>query len=343
MEKYLSIIASYAILWLSISCGQPQNVLPSHPEHGFDDPLASWKDGEAKEAILDFVRNTTDSTHTDFVPKSDRIACFDNDGTLWSEQPIYFQLAFVLDEIKRKASQHPEWKTQQPFQAVLEDDHSSLMASGEKGLAHIMAESHSGMTAAEYDASVKAWLAIATHPVTGKKYDEMVFQPMLELLEFLRSNGYKTFIVSGGGIDFMRAWVEEAYGIPPYQVVGSMGGYEYRFSEGEAHLQKLPEMVFNDDKAAKPIGIHRAIGKIPLFAAGNSDGDFKMLQYTTAASGPRFGMLIHHTDSIREFAYDRDGHIGVLNKGLDSAAIYNWQVVDMAKDWKQIFPNEDFR
>jgi phosphoserine phosphatase len=251
---------------------------------------------------------------------------------------MYFQLAFAMDQIKVLAPQHPEWKTKQPFKAVLEGDIKSVLGGGEKSLAAIMMATHGGIDAETFGKSVKDWLATATHPKSGKHYNEMIYQPMLELLNYLRNNGYKTFIVSGGGIDFMRAWVEQAYGIPPYQVVGSSGEYKYEVKDEKGVLQKVAELNFNDDKEGKPVGIIRNIGKRPVFTAGNSDGDYAMLQYTSTGTGPRFGMLVHHTDSTREVAYDRNSHIGKLNKGLDDAAKYNWLIVDMKSDWKKIYP-----
>lgn len=304
------------------------------------DQLSSWNEGSSKKAIIDFVTKTTNEEGGDFVPIADRIACFDNDGTLWSEQPMYFQMAFALDQIKVMAPQHPEWKTKQPFKAVLEGDLKTVMAGGEKSLGALMMATHAGMTTDAFDASVKQWVKIATHPKTGKHYNEMTFLPMVELLNYLRSNGYKAFIVSGGGIDFMRAWAEDAYGIPPYQVIGSSGEYKYELKEGKGELMKIAELNFNDDKEGKPVGIVRNIGKRPVFTAGNSDGDYAMLQYTSTGSGPRFGMIVHHTDSIREVAYDRDSSIGKLNKGLDDATKYNWLIVDMKKDWKKIYSFE---
>ncbi|HMG90071.1 MAG TPA: HAD family hydrolase [Chryseolinea sp.] len=302
------------------------------------DPLPSWNDGTSKKAIIDFVTKTTKEGSTDFIPIADRIACFDNDGTLWSEQPMYFQLAFALFQVKALAPEHPEWKNTQPFQALLEGDLKTALSGGEKALMEIMAATHSGMTTEAFEKSVKDWMAKATHPKTGKHYNEMIFQPMVELLNYLRATSYKTFIVSGGGVDFMRPWVEQAYGIPPDQVVGSSGKVKYDLADGKPVLIKLPELNFIDDKEGKPVGIHQFIGKRPVFTAGNSDGDYAMLQYTMTGTGPRFGMIVHHTDSTREWAYDRQSHIGNLEKGLDDAAKYNWVIVDMKGDWKKIYP-----
>jgi phosphoglycolate phosphatase-like HAD superfamily hydrolase len=305
------------------------------------DPLSSWNEGKSKQAIIDFVTKTTTEGSPDFVPLEDRIACFDNDGTLWGEQPMYFQMAFAIDQVKLLAPQHPEWKTTQPFKAILEGDMKTALSGGEKALLQIMMASHTGMSTDAYEKSVSDWIAIAKHPVTKKNYNEMIYQPMVELLDYLRANGYKTFIVSGGGIDFMRVWAEKAYGIPPYQVVGSSLKSKYEVgADGKSFLTKLPELNFNDDKEGKPVGIHQHIGKRPVFTGGNSDGDYQMLHYTTSGSGPRFGLLVHHTDAAREVAYDRASHIGKLEKGLDDAAKNNWLLVDMKNDWKIIYPSE---
>ncbi len=301
--------------------------------------LPSWNSGNTKKSIIDFVQKTTNSESADFIPEADRIACFDNDGTLWAEQPMYFQLAFAIDRIKSMAPQHPEWKTTQPFQALLEGDIKTALAGGEKALIHIVMTTHAGMTTEEFEKTVKDWMATATHPINKRPYNSMIYQPMVELLDYLRANGYKTFIVSGGGVDFMRPWVEQAYGIPPHQVVGSSGKLKYEVVDGKPVLIKLPEINFIDDKEGKPIGIHQYIGKRPVFAAGNSDGDYAMLQWTTTATGyPRFGMIVHHTDADRESAYDRQSHIGHLEKALDDAANNNWILVDMKNDWSKIYP-----
>lgn len=301
-------------------------------------PLPSWNNGTVKRAILDFVERTTTENSPDFIPVADRIACFDNDGTLWSEQPFYFQLLFAFDHVKALAPLHPEWKTKQPFKALLEGDMNSLTAGGEEALLALVAVSHSGMTLDEYRKTVKEWMSVSRHPETGRRYTEMVYQPMLELLDYLRANDYKTFIVSGGSEEFMRVWAEEVYGIPPYQIVGSLGGYRFEMKEGEARLVKTSGFEFINDKREKPVGIARVIGKQPVFTVGNSDGDYQMLQYTTTRATPGFGMIIHHTDAVREWAYDRYSAVGRLNKGLDSAFVYKWQVVDMKKEWKRVYP-----
>jgi phosphoserine phosphatase len=301
------------------------------------DPLPSWNEGLVKKSITDFVTKTTKKGSTDFIAVADRIACFDNDGTLWSEQPMYFQLAFAIDRIKAMASQHPEWKTTQPFQALLEGDIKTALAGGEKALMQIIMTTHAGMTTDAFEKTVKDWMATAIHPVKKKRYDELIYQPMIELLDYLRANGYKTYIVSGGGVDFMRPWVEKAYGIPPEQVIGSSGKVKYEMVDGKPALVKLPEINFIDDKEGKPVAIHQYIGKRPVFTGGNSDGDYAMLQYTAAGDGLRFGMIIHHTDEVREWKYDRQSSIGHLEKGLDDAAKYNWQIVDMKKEWKKVY------
>jgi phosphoglycolate phosphatase-like HAD superfamily hydrolase len=301
------------------------------------DPLPSWNDGKAKAAIVDFVTRTT-TAGPDFVAVDDRIATFDNDGTLWSEQPIYFQGIFVLDRIKALAKDHPEWKDKQPFKAVLENDMAAVLASGHEGLGELLAASSSGMSVADFSAEVLEWTRTARHPRFDKPYTDLVFQPMLELLAYLRANDYQTFIVSGGGVEFMRPWAEGAYGIPPQQVVGSSGKTEFKLDGDKVEILKLPAVEFIDDGPGKPVGINRFIGKRPVFAAGNSDGDLEMLQWTTLNDGPRFGMIVHHTDAKREWAYDRDSKIGHLAKALDEAPERGWLVVDMKNDWKRIYP-----
>jgi len=302
------------------------------------DPLPSWSDGQAKQAILDFVAAVTDPAGSDFVPPSERIATFDNDGTLWSEQPIYFQLLFVLDRIKTMAPEHPEWATTQPFKAVLDGDTGALVAAGEHGLLELLMATHAGMTTVEFEAIVTEWIAAARHPTTERPLKEMVYQPMLEVLDYLRANGFKTFIVSGGGIEFMRPWVEGVYGIPPEQVVGSSVRTRFEMTDGGPVLRRLPEIDFIDDKEGKPVGINSHIGRRPIAAFGNSDGDLQMLQWTTAGDGARLGVIIHHTDAEREWAYDRGSHIGGLETALDEAPAWGWIVVDMKNDWKTIYP-----
>lgn len=304
------------------------------------DPLPSWNDGKTKQAIVNFVAKVTKEGSPDFVPVAGRIATFDNDGTLWAEQPIYFQFAFALDRVKALAPQHPEWKDKEPFASLLKGDLKGALAGGEPAMIQIMAASHAGMTTEEFDQTVRQWLATARHPKTGRPYSEMIYQPMLEVLAYLRANGFKTFIVSGGGVDFMRVFSERVYGIPPEQVVGSSGKVNFELRDGKPVLVKLPEVQFVDDKAGKPAGIHQFIGRRPLMAFGNSDGDLQMLQWTAAGSGARFCLYVHHTDAEREWAYDRKSSIGRLDKGLDEATAKGWTVVDMKRDWKIIFPPE---
>lgn len=302
------------------------------------DPLPSWNDGKTKQAILDFVRKVTQEGGRDFVPPAQRIATFDNDGTLWAEQPVYFQLQFAFDEVKRLAAQNPELKGKEPYRSVLARDLKGLAANGNKGLMQVMAVTHSGMTTDEFAILVRNWLASARHP-TKRAYDEMVYQPQLELLAHLRANGFKTFIVSGGGVEFMRVFAEKAYGIPPEQVVGSSGSVKYRLNAtGRPELYKEPKIEFIDDGAGKPVGINRFIGRRPILAFGNSDGDLQMLQYTTGGDGARLALIVHHTDAAREWAYDRTSRIGKLDKALDEAAARGWTIVDMKTDWKTIFP-----
>ncbi len=302
------------------------------------DPLPSWRNTPAKQAIVAFVETVTREGSPDFVPVAERIATFDNDGTLWSEQPMYVQLFFALDRVKALAPQHPEWKSEEPFASILKGDPGAALAGGETALAALVMATHAGMTTEEFEGVVADWIATARHPTTGKPFTAMVYQPMLELLAYLRASGFKTFIVSGGGIEFMRPWAERTYGIPPEQVIGSSGGLEYELRDGVPVLVKLPSVVLNDDKSGKPVGIQRHIGRRPLFAAGNSDGDYQMLEWTTAGSGPRFGLLVHHTDAEREVAYDRKSPIGRLSKALDDAQAKGWSVVDMKRDWDRVFP-----
>jgi len=299
--------------------------------------LPSWGDSAAKDAIVDFVSRVTDPASPDFVPEAERIATFDNDGTLWSEKPAYFQLMFAVDRVRALAGEHPEWKDKQPFKGVLEGDLEAVAATGEQGLLELVMASHAGMTTTEFEEIVRDWLLTARHPELDRPYTELVYQPMLELLDYLRFNGFKTFITSGGGIEFMRPWVEQAYGIPPEQVVGSSIKTKYEIRDGEPVLVRLPEIDFIDDKEGKPVGINSHIGRRPIASFGNSDGDFQMLEWTTAGEGARLGVLIHHTDAEREWAYDRDSHVGRLSRGLDEAEDRGWVVVDMKDDWKTIY------
>lgn len=300
--------------------------------------LPSWNEGPSKQAVLNFIETTTTEGSPQFVPLTERIAVFDNDGTLWSEQPIYVQIAFTFDRIKALAPKHPEWKTRQPFKAVLEDDLQGVLATGQKGLFELIAATHAGVDTETFRGIVEHWLKSARHPKTGRPYTEMVYQPMLELLTYLEARGYKTYIVSGGGVEFMRPWTEMVYGIPPERVIGSSIKTKFEIVDGQPRLVGQPELQFIDDGANKPVGIQERIGRRPVMAVGNSDGDREMLLWTTAGQGPRFGMLIHHTDDVREVAYDRDSLIGRLNDALDLAPSKGWIVVDMKREWKEIFP-----
>ncbi len=301
------------------------------------DPLPSWNDTAPKKAIVAFVEKVTKQGSRDFVPPAERIATFDNDGTLWAEQPMYFQLLFALDRVKVLAPQHPEWKTKEPFASLLKGDVKGALAGGEPAIAQIVMETHAGMTTDEFEKIVVDWLATAKHPVSKRPFTEMVYQPMLELLAYLRANGFKTFIVSGGGVEFMRPWTERVYGIPPEQVVGSSIRTKFEMRGGKPVLMRLPELNFIDDKEGKPVGIQQHIGRRPIAAFGNSDGDLQMLQYTAAGSGARFSLFVHHDDAEREWAYDRKSHIGQLDKGLDEAKARGWTVVSMKDDWNSIF------
>jgi phosphoserine phosphatase len=305
-----------------------------------NEPLPSWNDGPAKKSIIEFVQTVTDQTSKDFVKPGDRIAVFDNDGTLWSEQPAYFELLFAFDEVKRNAAQHPEWKTTQPFKAVLENDHKALAASGMEGLLKIVGATHTGMTTEAFDDYAKTWLSQARHPRTGKPYTEMIFQPMLEMLDYLRKQDFKTYIVSGGDTGFMRAFAEKVYGIPPEQVIGTTFITSFQYKDGKASIVRTAKLAHNDDGPGKPESIDAVIGKRPILAFGNSDGDLQMLQWTAAGSGKRFMGLVHHTDAKREWAYDRQSDIGRLDKALDEANSRGWTVVDMASEWRRIYPFE---
>jgi hypothetical protein len=303
-----------------------------------DEPLPSWHDGPAKRAIVQFVAAVTREGGPQFVPPAERIATFDNDGTLWAEQPMYFQLAFAFDRVKALAPQHPEWQGQEPFKSLLAGDIKGVFAGGEKAIVQLMMASHAGMTTEEFAQTVKDWIATAKHPRFHRPYTECVYQPMLELMAYLRANHFKTYIVSGGGIEFMRPWTEKVYGIPPEQVVGSSIKTQFAMRDGTPVLMRLPEADFIDDKEGKPVGIHKFIGRRPIFAFGNSDGDHQMLQWAAAGSGARFMGLVHHTDAEREWAYDRQSHIGRLDKALDEALAKGWTVVNMKDEWKTIFP-----
>lgn len=312
-------------------------VFSAAPAVAQSDPLPSWNDGPAKQSILDFVGAVTRNGSSEFVPVWQRIATFDNDGTLWCEQPMYVQLAFALDRVKALAPMHPEWKDKQPFKAVLDGDIKTLAETGERGLVELVMVTHAGMTTVEFARIVSQWLSTARHPRFDRPYTDLVYQPMLELLAYLRANNFKVFIVSGGGIEFMRPWSEQTYGVPPEQVVGSSIKTEFQTRDGQPELFRLPAVNFVDDGAGKPVGINEHIGRRPIAAFGNSDGDLEMLQWSTKSGGRRFGLIVHHTDGVREYAYDRNSHFGRLDKALDAAAVNGWTVVSMKDDWKRIF------
>jgi phosphoglycolate phosphatase-like HAD superfamily hydrolase len=317
---------------LLVSCGTPPPANPPAEKTAVTDPLPSWNDGPSEQAITSFVSRVTKDGDLGYIPPAERIATFDNDGTLWSEQPLYFQFLYAFDRVRELAPTHPDWKTKEPFKAAIADDLKGALGSGEKGLVTLWNASGTGLTTEESNAAVSTWIAKARHPKTQRLYTEMVYQPMLELLTYLRANGFKTFIVSGGGIDFMRPWTERVYGIPPEQVIGTVLNSQYSDTNGKAAINIVPGLVLLDDGPGKPVGIYRGIGRRPVFAAGNSDGDREMLEYTTSGAGSRFAMIVHHTDAEREFAYDRDSPIGRLNKTLDQAQTARWTVVDMKQE-----------
>jgi phosphoglycolate phosphatase-like HAD superfamily hydrolase len=333
-RQLLSLIgAGLLAVWLPLASPRAQAPTP--------DPLPSWNDGAPKQAITDFVGRVTREGGPDFVAAEERIATFDNDGTLWAEQPIYVQVAFALDEVRRLAPQWPEWKAKEPFRSVIAGDLRALLTAGEKDLLAIMAVTHTGITTSEFTKAVTDWLATARHPTKDRPYTDLVYQPMLELLAYLRANGFKTFIASGGGIEFMRPWTERVYGIPPEQVVGSSGVTKFEVgADGKPVLLKEPEVEFIDDGPGKPVGINRFIGRRPILAFGNSDGDLQMLQWTAAGDGRSFMGIVHHTDAEREWAYDRQSHIGRLDRAWDEATARGWTIVDMKRDWKKVFAFE---
>ena len=304
------------------------------------DPLPSWNDGPSKQAITGFVARVIQQGGPDFVPPGERIATFDNDGTLWVEHPMYTQLAFAIERVKALAPLHAEWNSKQPFKAALEGNMKTLAESGEHGMAELVMASHAGMTTAEFQKIVTDWIATARHPRFKRPYTELSYQPMIELLAYLRANGFKTFIVSGGGVEFMRPWTERVYGVPPEQVVGSSIKTKFQMRDGPPEHFRLPELNFIDDGPGKPVGISEYIGRRPIAAFGNSDGDLEMLQWTTMSGGARLGLIVRHTDAEREYAYDRDTTFGRLDKALDAAALNKWAVVDMKSDWKRIFAFE---
>lgn len=302
------------------------------------DPLSAWNEGAAKRSILAFVEKVTREGSPDFVPVAERVATFDNDGTLWAEQPMYFQAFFAFDRVKALAPEHPEWKDKEPYASVLRGDTKAVLAGGEKALLELVMATHAGVTTEEFEGIVKEWISSARHPITKRPYTSMVYQPMLELLAYLRANGFRTYIVSGGGIEFMRPWAESVYGIPPEQVIGSSIKTRFELREGKPVLVRLPEINFIDDKDGKPVGIQQHIGRRPIAAFGNSDGDLQMLQWTAAGAGARFCLYVHHTDAEREWAYDRESHVGRLDRGLLEARTRGWTVVDMKADWNRVYP-----
>ena len=300
--------------------------------------LPSWNEGPVKDAIVDFVTAATTEGGPGWVEPEDRIATFDNDGTLWTEHPVYFQFMFVSDRIRHLAPRHPEWKLQPPFKGILEGDTKAVAASGEHGVTELMAVTHAWMTAEAFEEIVSDWISTARHPRFDRPYDSLIYQPMVELMDYLRDNGFQTWIVSGGGADFMRPWADDAYGIPPQQIIGSQIAEDYQIIEGKPQFMRKPQVFFVDDGPGKPVGIHRHIGKRPVMAFGNSDGDYQMLEYTTSGDGPSLAMIVHHTDGDREYAYDRDTHIGRLDKAMTDAPAKGWHLIDMARDWSTIYP-----
>lgn len=329
MKLNLCILTFFALTLMILS-----SVTASQPQ----DPLPSWNDGPNKQAIIEFVTKTTDQNQASFIPPTRRIATFDNDGTLWSEQPLYFQAIYIFDRIRELAPEHPEWQQKEPYASVLKGDSKSALAGGKQALLEMVMGTHAGVTASEFSESVADWLASARHSGSGKPYTAMVYKPMLELLDYLRDNDFKVFIVSGGGIDFLRVFAEEVYGIPPEQVVGSSLKAKYEIRNGSPVIVKQAEVDFIDDKAGKPVGIHRYIGRRPVLAVGNSDGDFEMLEWTSAGEGPSLAMIVHHDDAKREWAYDRESHIGRLVRGLDEGPQRGWKIISMKNDWNLIYP-----
>ncbi|MHA3977600.1 HAD family hydrolase [Halovulum sp. GXIMD14794] len=311
------------------------------PMTALADPLPSWTEGETKTAIIEFVERVTDRASPDYVTPGDRIATFDNDGTLWAEKPVYFQFLFAMDRLREMAEADPSVLTSDVLKAAAAGDLETVAAAGTEGLLEVVSVTHSGMTVDEFIADGRAWLDSATHPETGMHYDDMIYQPMLELLSYLRDENFKTYIVSGGGLHFIRAFSEAAYNIPPEQVIGTTGKSSYTAEDGEPRVMKDPGIFFIDDKEGKPVAIDARIGKRPILVGGNSDGDFQMLEWATAGEGARLGLIVHHTDADREFAYDREGHIGVLDRGLDEADARGWVLIDMAEDWKRVWPDDD--
>ena len=340
MYRLSHILLSGIILTFLVTCSPYSKNEEVIHELKNENILPSWNEGETRSAIINYVHRVTKVESENFIPVSERIATFDNDGNLWSEQPAYFQLFFAIDRVKAMAIDHPEWQNEQPYKSVLEDDMQGLLKQGKHGLLKLVMASHSGNTTDEFETIVKNWLSTARHPRFDRPYTDLVYQPMLELINYLQDNNFKIFIVSGGGIEFMRPWVEEVYGIPRDQVVGSSIKTAYDYNEGNPVIRRLPEIDFIDDKEGKPEGINKFIGRKPVFASGNSDGDLQMMRWAASNELNSFMLYVNHTDSVREWAYDRDSHIGKLDKGLDEAKEKGWTVIDMAKDWKVIYPFE---
>ena len=336
--KILFILLIFSLINTGCKKNSPEQIESVKINKTVKDPLPSWNDGSTKKEILAFVDIVTDKNNSKFIPISDRIATFDNDGNLWSEQPAYFQLFFAMDRVMTMAKDHPEWKSKQPFKAVLENDMKELIKQGEHGLLELLMATHAGVSTSEFEIIVQDWIKTAEHPTKKVGYDKLVYQPMLELLNFLRANDFKTYIVSGGGVDFMRAFVSPIYGIPSEQIIGSRIKTKYEYNEGKPQIIKIAELDFIDDKEGKPLNIQKIIGKKPVFASGNSDGDLAMLQWTASNKYENFMLYLHHTDDVREWAYDRESHIGRLDKGLDQAKKDGWTVIDMKQDWKIIYP-----
>lgn len=340
------IIFGFSLMLFVASCKSPneestlEKVETSKEVQIESNTLVSWNDTATKQVIIDYVEAVTQVGGPDFIPVKDRIAVFDNDGTLWSEQPAYFQLQFAIDRIKEMAKDHPEWKGKQPYQAILDNDMEAFSKQGMKGILTILMSTHAGMSTDDFDEEVANWIANAKHPKTQKPYNQMIYQPMLELLDYLRAHDFKTFIVSGGGVEFMRVWAEDTYDIPKDQIVGTSFKTKFEMTDEGPRIVRLPEIDFIDDKEGKPVGIHKYIGRKPVFAAGNSDGDLQMLQWTSSSKYKNFELYIHHTDSVREWSYDRGSHIGGFDKGWDEAIEKGWTIVDMAKDWSVIYPFE---
>ncbi len=338
MKNIGKVVVACGLISLQLGgCGKAYQSSSSRQAASQMPVLGLWNEGASRNAIEGFVKRVTTPGAPGFIAPEERIAVFDNDGTLWAEQPMYFQFLFAVDRVKAMAGANPQWATQEPFASVLKGDLKTALAGGEKAILEIVMATHAGMTTVEFDAIVKQWIATARHPKTGKLYSEMVYQPMVELLAYLRANGFKTYIVSGGGIEFMRPWAERVYGIPPEQIIGSSGVLTFEMRDGAPVLVKQPKLDFIDDKEGKPVAIDRRIGRRPVAAFGNSDGDLQMLQWTAAGSGERLCVYVHHTDAQREWAYDRESHVGRLDAGLNEAAARGWVVVDMKADWKRVF------